>query len=735
LSTRTARIAIYGKGGIGKSTIAANLAAAMSREGARVLQIGCDPKQDSTRVLLAGHRITTVLDYLKTTQPIQRKLEDIVETGYGGVACVEAGGPEPGVGCAGRGILSTFDLLEKLDIAARGFDITLYDVLGDVVCGGFAVPLRDEYAEVVYIVTSGEFMALYAANNILRGVRNFEANGPRVGGLILNQRGLEDETLRIRRFAEAVQLPIVGVFPRSNLFAEAERATQPIMAAFPESDLAAAFAGLARYILGAPPRYGANPLLPDALETIVLGDPSRERTLPVADIATRCDLSAAEKPGVASALPIRPKRYCSKGVRDHSTLFGCAFNGAAHTALQLSDSVVIAHGPRSCAFLSSLGTVSSLRRTWRRYGTRSPLPPSPELLSSDMDERVVIFGGNDGLEAALRRAVRGSPSTIFVVTTCSAGIIGDDMRVSLSRVRNALNGIPVVALPADGDLSGDYSQGVLDATTTIAERFIDPRVGPEGDLVNIVAEKNLVNQTDVNFLAVQRLLQEIGVAVNCRFVRGCTTAQLAGFQKARLNLLAYSDLFGRTVRDFLIERYHARFASASFPIGFRQTERWLLEIATAFGKRHRAEQIVVGHREQYERQIQALKPALAGQRVLIVTQNRHIDWVLDTALDLDMEIVRVGVFDSAWDDEIQTRYAGRIPFVAPYTREQRLEDIRELRPDLTLTDFRWNGAPDDARISTIPYAFDVGFYGGLALAERWSDLLRAPAKEGWRYDL
>jgi nitrogenase iron protein len=733
LSINALRIAIYGKGGIGKSTIAANLAAAMAATGVKVLQIGCDPKQDSTRVLLSGRRLTTVLDYLKTTQPLKRTLDDVVETGYGGVACVEAGGPEPGVGCAGRGILSTFDLLEQLNIAARQFDVTLYDVLGDVVCGGFAVPLRDDYAEIVYIVTSGEFMALYAANNILRGVRNFEVNGPRVGGIILNRRGLDDEDARVHRFAEATHIPIVGSFPRSALFAEAERATQPILAVFPDSDLAASFSALARYVLNGAPRHTAQPLPADELESLVLGSTSQgKQKRPAAVAGVPAVGEATPAPAV---LPVRARRYCSKGVRDHATLFGCAFNGAAHTALQLSDAVVVAHGPRSCAFLSSLGTVSSMRRRWRRHGPRADFSPVAELISSDMDERVVIFGGNDGLEAALRRAAERHPSAIFLVTTCSAGIIGDDLRVSQARAHDVLDGIPVVTLQADGDLNGDYSQGVLDASTTIAARYIDPHGMAEGATVNIVGEKSLVNQTDTNYQTVARLLEGIGVGVNCRFLRHCNTGKLAGFQKARLNLLAYDDLFGRTLRRFFEEHYGVSFASTPFPLGFRQTERWLLEIGTAFNRRDRAERSVDAHRDHYRQRIKRLRPALAGKRVFIVTQNRHIDWVLDTALDLDMEIVRVGMLDSVWDDEIRTRYADKIPFVVPYQRDQRLNDISELNPDLTLTDFRWNGAPAGARISTIPFGFDVGFYSGLTLAERWRDILSAPAQEGWRNDL
>ena len=190
-------IAVYGKGGIGKSTISANMTAAAAMKGCRVLQIGCDPKHDSTRLLMHGESIPTVLDVLRDKGAENAQPEDILKQSKialegSEIGCIEAGGPKPGVGCAGRGIISAFEYLGKHHILEQ-YDRVLYDVLGDVVCGGFAVPVRREYADAVFLVTSGEYMALYAANNILRGIRNFDGDKyKRIAGIIYNERKLED---------------------------------------------------------------------------------------------------------------------------------------------------------------------------------------------------------------------------------------------------------------------------------------------------------------------------------------------------------------------------------------------------------------------------------------------------------------------------------------------------------------------------------------------------------------
>ncbi|MCQ2501893.1 MAG: AAA family ATPase, partial [Lachnospiraceae bacterium] len=198
------KIAIYGKGGIGKSTMTSNLAAAFAMLGKKVIQIGCDPKADSTINLLGGEPLMPVMNYMREYDDDPETLEDISRVGFGNILCIETGGPTPGLGCAGRGIIATFQLLEDLELFEREKpDVVLYDVLGDVVCGGFAAPIREGYAEKVLIVTSGEKMALYAANNINSAVKNFEDRSyAKVLGLILNHRNVENETEKVQAFAK-----------------------------------------------------------------------------------------------------------------------------------------------------------------------------------------------------------------------------------------------------------------------------------------------------------------------------------------------------------------------------------------------------------------------------------------------------------------------------------------------------------------------------------------------------
>ena len=249
------KIAIYGKGGIGKSTMTGNLSAAFSVLGQKVVQIGCDPKADATINLLGGEPLVPVMDYYRDHDE-EPDFEHVGKTGFGGVYCIETGGPTPGLGCAGRGIIATFNLLEELDVFGRiDPDIVLYDVLGDVVCGGFAAPIREGYAEDVLIVTSGEKMALYAANNIATAVKNFEDRGyATVRGVIFNRRNIPDEEAKVKEFADRIGVPIVADIPRSDEINRFEDLGKTVVEGDPEHPVSRKFISLAEMLLADPPR-------------------------------------------------------------------------------------------------------------------------------------------------------------------------------------------------------------------------------------------------------------------------------------------------------------------------------------------------------------------------------------------------------------------------------------------------------------------------------------------------
>ena len=242
------KIAVYGKGGIGKSTTVSNISAALAEKGLRVMQIGCDPKADSTSGLHGGTRIASVLDLVREKNEFT--LDDMVTVGYGGVVCVEAGGPTPGLGCAGRGIIAALEKLEEKGAYEKyNPDIVLYDVLGDVVCGGFSMPMRSGYADKVFIVTSGENMAIYAAANIAMAVENFKDRGyASLGGIILNKRNVKDELEKVETLCSDINSSIIGTLSRSDTVQAAEELGKTVIEAFPESSMAAEYRKLANDI-------------------------------------------------------------------------------------------------------------------------------------------------------------------------------------------------------------------------------------------------------------------------------------------------------------------------------------------------------------------------------------------------------------------------------------------------------------------------------------------------------
>jgi len=268
----TRKIAIYGKGGIGKSTTTQNTAAALAHfHGKKVFIHGCDPKADSTRLILGGKPQESLMDVLRLQGAEKVTKEKVVRTGYMNIQCVESGGPEPGVGCAGRGIITAIDLMEAQGAYTEDLDFVFFDVLGDVVCGGFAMPIRDGKAQEVYIVASGEMMAIYAANNICKGLLKFaKQSGVRLGGIICNSRKVDREREFLDEFTAAIGTQMIHFVPRDNIVQKAEFNKKTVTEYDPTEQQALEYSELARKIIENKNFVIPTPMTMDELEAMVV---------------------------------------------------------------------------------------------------------------------------------------------------------------------------------------------------------------------------------------------------------------------------------------------------------------------------------------------------------------------------------------------------------------------------------------------------------------------------------
>ncbi|MBW2451118.1 MAG: nitrogenase iron protein [Deltaproteobacteria bacterium] len=266
------QIAIYGKGGIGKSTTTQNTVAGLASLGKKVMIVGCDPKADSTRLILHAKAQETVMDKVRELGTVEDlELEDVMKYGYSGVKCVESGGPEPGVGCAGRGVITAINFLEEEGAYTEDLDFVFYDVLGDVVCGGFAMPIRENKAEEIYIVVSGEMMAMYAANNIAKGILKYSSSGNvRLAGLICNSRNTDREADLITALATRLGTQMIHFVPRDNQVQRAELRRMTVIEYSPEHPQANEYRELARKIFENKMFVVPTPLEMDELEELLL---------------------------------------------------------------------------------------------------------------------------------------------------------------------------------------------------------------------------------------------------------------------------------------------------------------------------------------------------------------------------------------------------------------------------------------------------------------------------------
>ena len=716
-------LALYGKGGIGKSTISANLSAALAEKGERVLQIGCDPKHDSTRLLMRGRALPTVLDYLKDVPKESAVIDTVLGEGYRGVGCIEAGGPRPGVGCAGRGIISAFEFLERNKVKDK-YDIVLYDVLGDVVCGGFAVPIRREYADTIFLVTSGEFMALYAANNILRGVRNFDGDRHRrVAGILYNRRNVAGEDQRVERFAEAVGLPVCAVVPRSDAFAHAEEKKCTVVELGGDGPEREVFLRLAEEVSRGLTLYEAKPLSDEDLESVVLyghlAAAAPEEAAPVQTVKVAREAPAA--PETAE----RPDPH-------RMPLFGCAFNGASTAAIHLTDAIVIAHSPRACAFYTWQNISSPGRKNLFNRGVLMPSAISPNYECTDIGQSEAVFGGMDALRESVRLALERKPGAVIVISSCVSGIIGDDVRAieDMSTPET-----PVIVIAADGDINGDYMTGIEMCMHTLAERLIDPAVPPRPDSVNLIGETGVANNTDVNYRVVKGLLEGMGISIGCRFPGDASVSEISNLTAAPLNILATDTPDNRRLKKWLQDNYGCRFFDSCLPLGSKATERFLRGIGAFFGREEEAERLISREKERLAEAIDALKPALSGKRVMLATANTNMDWLMDAAEQVDMQFVWVGVLNYLRQEITVTADERRASLVHElHSGDMVMKAAEQLAPDLIVSVYTSIVPEGTYLVDVLSMTQKAGFYSGLEVLTRWTQLLENGKEGEWIND-
>jgi nitrogenase molybdenum-iron protein alpha/beta subunit len=325
------------------------------------------------------------------------------------------------------------------------------------------------------------------------------------------------------------------------------------------------------------------------------------------------------------------------------------------------------------------------------------------------------------------------PEVIFILTTCPAGIIGDDIR-AVTDLRDKRT--KIVPILTDGNIAGDYLQGIIMACVEIGKALIDRNLEPEDNTVNLVAEKPETNALAESFAFGEEIFGALGLTLNCRFICQSSPEEIRGFKKGRLNILAWNDYLGRAVRSFLENEYGAEFFDDPLPVGFRESSTWVRKLGAYFNKSDEVTgEVIADFEKRYFRGIENIKPHLAGKRLMVITYNQDIDWILGTALDLSMEIAFVGILDYSQDNNFRTAFAGSIGELrVPYDNAKRRDDIIRVRPDLYLTNYGSRDQELAPFADTIPLSPPAGFFSGLKLAERWSGIIKMNVKEGWRDD-
>jgi nitrogenase iron protein len=747
------QIGIYGKGGIGKSTITANLTAALGLLGKKVFQIGCDPKSDSTKLLLHGLKQEPMLEILKEKSISEIKIEDFMDIGFGDVFCTEAGGPKAGVGCAGRGIITMMEVLKLKGIFDLYLDYIFYDILGDVVCGGFSVPLRKGYADGIIIVTSGEFQSLYAANNICKGVRNLDS---RLIGVIGNSRNIENEKSLIEEFCKKINSELLAFIPNSKVFREAEVNRKTLLEYDHHHKISKIFYTLADKIIHRDFKLKKPASMSDEefedLNYKYLGiKKSKSRSngnhkrnkskliLKLKQINSKdrenlnLDLfnnqALSKKEEFFFKKPI--DRIISKSIKNRETLHGCSIAGAFQITSQIKDYITVMHSPSGCGYINN-NSISSASLIEKIYGTVNTPSLYTRLLLTNMEEKDVIFGGKQILQDCIKTAVgKYNQKKIFIITSCSSAIIGDSIEDIISELKLD-DDIEITVIDIQGVVGGDYFQGMLDAYKTIAEEYIDKTVeaDKENNYVNILNEKTMLGDTDYNFRTIEKLLSFFDIKVFCRFVRNTNIEQIKKLKQAQLTIPYDDGFISSNLAKYLKEKFKVRIFDEKLPVGFDETASWLEKISAYFNKQKYLGEVMDKYSFEYNEKVKSQKKVLAGKSIVVFAFNSNLNWMVKTFLDLDMDLKKICFLRSAENEETPLKYDVDIEYNFDELKGDKL--IKNLKPDIVLAYIPPVEMVEGVHYDYMPFYPKLGFYSGLELSKKWIQMFATSFKEGWR---
>jgi len=770
--TKPFQIGIYGKGGIGKSTVTANLTSGLGKMGKKVLQIGCDPKSDSTKLLLEGKKQTPILEILKEKSVNDIDIKDFMEYGYENVCCTESGGPQAGVGCAGRGIITMVEVLRNKGIYEAGFDYIFYDILGDVVCGGFSVPLRKGFADGIIIVTSGEFQSLYAANNICKGLGNL--NGKLIG-IIGNSRNIGTENELIQEFCTRINSELLAFIPNSRIFWEAEVNRKTVLEYAPQSKSAQIFMSLAKKIvdrnfkLTSPEAMSEKDLEDLSIKYFKAGEAKREDFSPYSKIGNtdagsgmNNDNSVIKKnklnpvntelknmkanintctmiPAKNLKKDINPDdslkrkplmKIMSKSLKNREPLHGCSITGAFGVTTQINDYITIMHSPSGCSYINDISNSGS-SLIEKIYGTVNKPSLFTRLVQTNLREKDVIFGGSEILKNCIMNMVNNyGQKKMFLVSACASAIIGDDLEKNVNELKLG-DDCDITVIDTQGVAGGDYFQGMLDAYRIISEKYIDRNIKPKKDdvSVNLINEKTMMGDTDDNYNTIKKILSQLNIKIHCRFIRDTGIDTIKEFKRASISIPYDDGFIANVISNFLSQSFDIKIFR-KLPVGFRETVSWISEIADYFGRNKLIAGLINKYTNEYEQIIERQKKILEGKSVMLFAFNSNLDYVIETIKDLNMKLLKVCFIKSVENEEMDISGFGDVDY--NYNETERDKLIKKMKPDIVLTNIPVLETVEGVHYDLMPYYPKIGFFSGVELSKRWMSFFSIDLREGWR---